>query len=488
MDEKYLITLYEKIPITQNTMLFKKNRIVEEAYIDLKNEFEEATFYDDNNQRIKVESMYNPYTIVSDDKYCYNYPITIEQIKKIYPNIIDKNELAKKYDEEIDNVFEIAYYDKNNDKVKIFTTNEEVLKEKDTEDLFKEFLLNFDSTDDESITIKKNDISRMIKMLNNKKSKELKQQLERFDNSVNISIGLVQSIFEVGKVESAVQKKETDKELLEDVLKELNDLIGLENIKKEVNKLIKYLLYREKTKKYLKLEQPNLHMLFTGNPGTGKTTVARIIGKILYKLGYLETDKFVEITPKSLIAEYVGQTAIKTAKLIAKNKGGVIFIDEAYVLASEHQGFGKEALVEILKELEKQETMFIFAGYKDEMKKFMELNPGLTSRVGYYLEYNDYTKEELYQIFENKVSNMGFKIDDQLKQKLIEALEEARQEKNFGNGRYIDKLINKIILQHAFNTENNKRKDKLITLTEKDFTPDTEESLIYKTKVKKIGF
>ena len=106
-------------------------------------------------------------------------------------------------------------------------------------------------------------------------------------------------------------------------------------------------------------------MFFTGNPGTGKTTVARIIGELLYKMGYLKNNNVIEITPKDLIAGYVGQTAIKTGELLKKNKGGLIFIDEAYILAGEANRFAGEALVEIIKELEKNETVFIFAGYKD---------------------------------------------------------------------------------------------------------------------------
>ena len=246
--------------------------------------------------------------------------------------------------------------------------------------------------------------------------------------------------------------------------------------------------YNEKTDKYLELESPNLHMFFTGNPGTGKTTVARIISKLFYEMGYLKSSKVAEITPKDLIAEYVGQTAIKTANFIKKNKGGVIFIDEAYIFSSDANEFANESLVEILKELERNETVFIFAGYKDEMKKFIDMNPGLESRVGYYLNYEDYTKEELLNIFETKINKMGFIVEEELKQKIEKLIEKEKETKNFGNGRYIDKLINKIILEHSLNTEKYKRKKELITLTKNDLPESINEDLSFKVKKKKMGF
>jgi hypothetical protein len=205
-------------------------------------------------------------------------------------------------------------------------------------------------------------------------------------------------------------------------------------------------------------------------------------------MGYVKSKKVAEITPRDLIAGYVGQTAIKTSKFIENNKGGVIFIDEAYVFSADAQEFAEEALVEIIKELEKKETVFIFAGYKDEMENFMNLNPGLTSRIGYYLDYKDYTNEQLLEIFNYKTKEMGFKIEEDLEEQINELISKQKNIKNFGNGRYIDKLINKIILEHSINTENIDDKESLLTLTKDDLTEDVKQSLIFKKKVKEIGF
>ena len=483
MEEKYIITLYEKIDLKDNIIIFKKNKIIKNATIDFLDDFQVATYYDDDNRRISIDMLENPYTIVSDDKYCYDFATRISDLKEEYPYCHNENELYRIYEEEISKVFEISYYDANEDRVKFLSTNEDLLKEVEEDSLFNNFMVEFDGSDS-IVNIQRTDIKKMISMLDNNNYELLKEQLASLDEEIESAEDYYSDMFDKKEIEEI----KVDDTTIEDTLKKLDDLIGLENIKREIIRLIKYLEFRDKSKDYLNLERPNLHMLFTGNPGTGKTTVARIISEIFYKLGYAKSNKFKEITPKDLIAEYVGQTAVKTAELLKETKGGVIFIDEAYVLASPAQQYGQEALVEIIKELEKNETIFIFAGYKDEMKNFMELNPGLTSRVGYYLEYPDYNAEQLYEIFEYKISKMGFKIDDKLKDKIMLNLSGVKDEKHFGNGRYIDKLINKIILEHAINTENYTTKEELITLNENDFTENVGNSLIYKTKVKKLGF
>ena len=487
MDDLYIVTLYQKIALNENIKVFRRLGVIANVYINLNDDFNEVTYYDNERKKVTVESMENPYCFVSDDIYCYGYPILIKELENMYPDIKDKEKLKEKYLTDISEVVNIAYYDKENDSIKILVTNEKTLKEHDEDELFREFNITYDSLNEtEEVTYPLKDFKKMVKLVKKGEYQKLKEQILQLSEvieEVNTDIDEKQ---EKLLVEKALKKYR--KENIDITLNKLNNLIGLDNIKLEINKLLKYLIFREKVNDTLNLETPNLHMFFTGNPGTGKTTVARIVGELLYEMGYINNNKVAEITPEKLIAGYVGQTAIKTAEFLKENRGGVIFIDEAYIFAGDAQKYAGEALTEILKELEKNETIFIFAGYKDEMTNFMQMNPGLTSRIGYYLEYKDYTKEQLYEIFKSKVTKIGFKVDDKLKEKIMNNLESAISNENFGNGRYIDKLINKIILEHAMNTEKYKRKKELITLTEKDWNESLEETLVFKKKTKKIGF
>ncbi len=482
MNEKYIATVYEKIDINENIIIFKRVGILNDVYIDFEDELNEITVMDEEEKRVVLQPMENDYVMISEDRYCYGYPISLDSLKKLYPEIKKSDDLLEKYYDEISAVINIGYYDEETDTVKIVFTNEEQIKKQEPDEILNKFSIVYETEDEPSYKLLEKDVQKMINLAKRDQLTELKDNILKFDNYLE---GVHENLdfFTNKKEETKPQKN------IEDILKELDNLVGLENIKEEVNKLVKNLLFRKKADKYLKLESPNLHMFFTGNPGTGKTTVARIMGDLLYSMGYTKTNSFAEITPKELIAGYVGQTATKTSEFINKNRGGVIFIDEAYVFASDAQEYAQEAIVEILKELEKKETIFIFAGYKDEMNNFMKLNPGLTSRVGYYLDYKDYSTEQLYNMFENKVKKIGFKINDNLKEKVIANLENMKSEKHFGNGRYIDKMIDKIILEHAINTEKYKRKDKLITLTDADFNENVEQTLNH-VKVKKntIGF
>ena len=258
-------------------------------------------------------------------------------------------------------------------------------------------------------------------------------------------------------------------ELCNMALDNLLNLTGLDNVKKEVMKLAHYLKYLKKVEGKITLDKLNLHMVFKGNPGTGKTTVARIMANILYYLGYLSSDKIIEVTPSDFIAGYVGQTAIKTRKLLNKFRGGLIFIDEAYsfINGSDESScsFAGEAITEIIKEMESKETIFIFAGYGDEMEEFINLNPGIRSRVGYYISFDDYTEEELYNIFLSKLSNTGFSIYDDASCEIKKIIGIKMREKNFGNGRMIDNLYNKLLLEHAMINSDEVSDEKLLTIS-----------------------
>ena len=217
----------------------------------------------------------------------------------------------------------------------------------------------------------------------------------------------------------------------------------------------------------LKLASSNLHMIFTGNPGTGKTTVARIMAKMLYDMGIVKENKLIEVERKDLVASYIGQTATKTSEVIDKAKGGVLFVDEAYTLSSESKNdFGAEAIATLIKAMEdhKDELVVIFAGYKNEMKDFLDINPGISSRIGYTFDFEDYNIEELKQIFYKKIAKMGFSYEEDCDVKLTEVCSYFSKRKSFGNGRFIDKLIQATMLKHATSDT-----DKLDVLVPSDF-------------------
>lgn len=263
-----------------------------------------------------------------------------------------------------------------------------------------------------------------------------------------------------------VYKKETVDEALENI-------IGLENIKEKVKEFEKYVLFRVKAKSNdMKLSDFNMHMIFTGNPGTGKTTIARIMAKMLFDLGIIKENKLIEVERKDLVARYIGQTAIKTAEVIEKAKGGVLFIDEAYTLAPKSENdFGVEAIATLIKAMEdcKDELVVIFAGYKDEMKTFIDSNPGIASRIGYKFDFSDYTVEELKMMFYLKMKNMGFSIEETVENKINNICKYFYTKKNFGNARFIDRLIQAVLMKHSLEEEAT-----INVITLKDI-PDIEE-------------
>lgn len=261
----------------------------------------------------------------------------------------------------------------------------------------------------------------------------------------------------------------------EEIFKELNDLVGLKDVKDALFDLVNLISLKDKTKDSLKIKDINLHMVFLGNPGTGKTTVARLLSGILYNLGYIKEDKLLEVSSKDLVAEYVGQTAPKTNSVIERAKGGILFIDEAYALASgDNNSFNDEAIATLIKGMEdyRDELVVIFAGYTKEMQKFLDSNSGIVSRVGYTLNFKDYTDDELLEIFKGMVTKAGFKITDDALEKAKTLINENIGTKNFGNARFVRNMYEKTVVKHATNTKDKKRSDVLVTITANDVNID----------------
>ena len=214
-------------------------------------------------------------------------------------------------------------------------------------------------------------------------------------------------------------------------------------------------------------------MVFLGNPGTGKTTIARLVAKILYNLKFIKEDKLIEVSSKDLVAEYVGQTAPKTMSVIEKSLNGVLFIDEAYSLAVKNDNsYNAEAIATLIQAMEnyRDKLVVIFAGYTKEMQDFLNSNSGIVSRIGYTLEFDDYTTEELIKIFVGMMKKSGFTVKEEATEYLKEIIEKNRNVKNFGNARFIRNIYEKTIIKHATNTKDKKRKDILKTITKKDIS------------------
>lgn len=249
---------------------------------------------------------------------------------------------------------------------------------------------------------------------------------------------------------------EEDHFTLDELMLQLNQLVGLGNVKSKVNDLIAFqkvqLLRKEKG---LHSPKSTMHLAFTGNPGTGKTTVARIVGRIYRKLGLLSKGHFMEVSRTDLIAGYQGQTAHKVKDVIERAKGGVLFIDEAYsITENDHSdSYGRECLTELTKALEdyREDLVVIVAGYTEPMKQFFESNPGLKSRFNTFIEFDDYNVNELMDILrfmsEKEDYVLTDKAQDVLTQLLLKATESPNNE--FANGRFVRNIFESMIMNHA---------------------------------------
>ena len=278
-----------------------------------------------------------------------------------------------------------------------------------------------------------------------------------------------------------VEKKDSvvvNEPLEGDPYQELDDLIGLGSVKQEVRSLANFVeLQKQREAQGLKTAKVSYHLVFYGSPGTGKTTVARIVGRIYKDLGVLKKGHTVETDRGGLVAKYMGQTALKTDTVIQQALDGVLFIDEAYSLVPEGGGgqdYGQEAIATLLKRMEdyRDRLVVIIAGYKDEMQRFIDSNPGLQSRFNRYIDFPDYSGAELSDIFKMYMKKNQYTLTPDAEAYLKEQFDYAvaHKDRNFGNARFARNVFEKSIQQQANRLEGQKNlsKSQLTELTVED--------------------
>ncbi len=283
----------------------------------------------------------------------------------------------------------------------------------------------------------------------------------------------------------------------ENPLKELENMIGLKSVKDRMREILGHFIM-EKNKAEIGMDTSSLcmHMIFTGNPGTGKTTVARIIGKLLKEEGLLEKGDLIEVCREDLVARYVGHTALKTAAVVEKSLGSILFIDEAYSLSGGHEhDFGHEVLATLVKKMEehKDELVVILAGYSEEMEKMVALNPGLSSRVPHQINFPDYSAEELYQILKQHLGQ-SYRLDKEAVSLLRELLAKAPSvpARQGGNGRFVRNVIERLKMKQSKRLLGYKKinSDALQTITASDVRALLDDPDLVNTREtnQRIGF
>ncbi len=480
-EEKKIAIKYSKKRIYDDVYAFEAKSVLDE--FDL-NEDGTISYLKKGNKKV-LHSIIDPYFLISDEKYGYGDMYSLDSLCNYY-KIDNYEKMLEIFKSAMTNVIRLCIFDEKNECVRTASlVKDNVLKAPLSRAAFTDFVIDAYSYADKFL-LDKGALNIIIRDMEDKYYDKALAEVKCIKKIVEEYAKNAPTEHLTVELKDVPDAPKIDSEKL------LNSLIGLDDIKIKDDKLKKNLLYRNRInemdeKNKINLESLNLNMIFTGNPGTGKTTIARIIAGILYDLGYVKNPNFIETTAQDFIGGYVGQTALKTRTLLDEHKGAVIFIDEAYVFASGGQLYADEAIAEILKEMECKETVFIFAGYKEEMKKFIDMNSGLYSRVGSIIDFKDYTLDELMDIFDRKVKVSSLLISDKAREIVKDIIKNHMNVDKFGNGRFIDQLFDAIMLNHGYNTYDSKSITTLKTIHIKDLE-GVDEEIKDNGKVKKIGF
>jgi len=406
---------------------------------------------------------------IADDKFVYEEKIVIQYYFWIFLDNTKKDKIDElKIVLENENEFKIKYEELKDESEKYFRDNISGL-ERSAKLGIKE-LVELDRIKEIDLTTDSMIYDKIASSLYRFASYIIKADGEIVDKEVKILKELWLKLYKITDIDFDIKQSisnslilKTLNELssigsinLEKNLEELNKLVGLQSVKKELISLINYLKVK-KTREENKMSASNisLHSVFTGNPGTGKTMVARILGSIYKDLGLLSKGHLIESDRSKFVADFIGQTSSKTDKLVDSALDGVLFIDEAYSLISPatENDFGHEAISILLKRMEdnRDRLIVICAGYPDEMKKFLELNPGLKSRFNRYFHFPDYDPNELVAIFEFFCSKLEYVLTKEAKEKVLKFMKEKYENKDkyFGNGRLARNLFENTIKNHS---------------------------------------
>lgn len=321
---------------------------------------------------------------------------------------------------------------------------------------------------------------------------KLEEMTNRFKNFMNLAFSVVLETSEIQEELSQLGTKNSENsavsvppenDTLEKVLAELNEMVGLENVKTDIKELVNLLeIQKKRTNQGLKNVDIALHTVFLGPPGTGKTSVARLLSRIYWHLGFLSKGQLLETDREGLVAGYVGQTATKVDGVVTQSIGGVLFVDEAYALTqTAGNDYGAEAVNTLLKRMEdhRDNLAVVVAGYTEPMKTFVGSNPGLRSRFNRYFIFEHFKPEELFQIFEAFCKKSDFILTEDAKEKLNDTFEllYAKKDEGFGNARVVRNIFEKCVQNQANRIVNEKEinTEILKTLTEQDI-PEPKES------------